>query len=209
MNLVFDLDGTVVDAGQRMYQLFRRLAPLSTLSYQDYWECKRAKMDHATLLRQQLGYDDAQVAAFQAEWMALIETPAMLALDKNFAGLPATLEQLRRQATLHLCTARQLRQPVLDQLQQLGLQHLFSSVMVTEQRHSKAELIAAQLGRCGADDWMLGDTGRDIEVGRQLGMRTCAVLSGFLSRASLLPYQPDLILERAADFTLPPPASDA
>jgi phosphoglycolate phosphatase len=70
--------------------------------------------------------------------------------------------------------------------------------MVTEQRSSET----------GADrrshaDWLLGDTGHDINVGKALGLHTCAVLSGFLSHASLLPYGAECILASVADFKLP------
>lgn len=202
MHIVFDLDGTLIDARPRMHQLFCRLAPDTGLSFDAYWDFKRAKVSHEVLLAREFGYDAARIAAFVRDWMDAIESPAMLAVDSNFPGMAATLARLQGQADLHVCTARQQRQPVLDQLERLDLARYFSSVMVTEQRHSKQELIAALPRRSGAD-WMLGDTGRDIEVGKALGMRTCAVLSGFLSHASLLPYGADLILDSAADFVLP------
>jgi phosphoglycolate phosphatase len=116
----------------------------------------------------------------------------------------ATLDRLAAQARLHVCTARQHRQPVLDQLDRLRLLPYFTTVMVTEQTADKDALIARHVPDLSARDWMLGDTGKDIQVGKALGMRTCAVLSGFLSRASLEPYGPDLILENAAAFALPP-----
>jgi len=47
---------------------------------------------------------------------------------------------------------------------------------------------------------MIGDTGKDIQVGQMLGIKTCAVLSGFLNEKALLNYGPDLILPTAADF---------
>lgn len=202
VNLVFDLDGTLIDARPRMYQLFRQLAPQAALSFDAYWDFKRAKVSHEVLLQREFGYDAARTAAFVRDWMDAIETPALLAVDSNFPGMAAALRRLQGQAALHVCTARQQRQPVLDQLERLDLARYFSSVMVTEQRHSKQELIAALPGLGGAD-WMLGDTGHDIATGKALGMRTCAVLSGFLSHASLLPYGADLILASAADFVLP------
>ena len=47
-------------------------------------------------------------------------------------------------------------------------------------------------------DWFVGDTGHDINTGKKIGVQTCAVLSGFMSKRVLTSYSPDLIIE---DFT--------
>jgi phosphoglycolate phosphatase len=201
VNLVFDLDGTLIDSRARLYRLFQRLAPDSTLTHDAYWALKQDKISNETVLARQLGYGAAAISRFVEQWMDLIETPELLALDSNFPGMAETLARLHGQATLHVCTARQHRQPVLDQLERLGLLDFFSSVLVTGQRRDKQELIAAIPG-LGADDWILGDTGKDVQVGRALNMKTCAVLSGFLSEKSLRAYEPDLILPGAAQFRL-------
>ena len=204
MNIVFDLDGTLIDSRPRMYALFAELVPASGLGADAYWALKQAKVSHEHILRQRLGYDEERLAEFIDAWMARIESPAMLALDTTFPGMHATLDRLAAQARLHVCTARQHRQPVLDQLERLRLLSYFTTVMVTEQTTDKDALIARHVPDLSAHDWMLGDTGKDVQVGKALGMRTCAVLSGFLSHASLAPYGPDLILDNAAAFALPP-----
>ncbi|HZV64704.1 MAG TPA: HAD hydrolase-like protein [Telluria sp.] len=200
MNIVFDLDGTLIDSRQRLYRLFQQLAPAPALSFERYWDFKRSKVSNELILARELGFAPDAIALFVREWMALIESPAFLDLDANFDGMHATLALLRDTAALHVCTARQLREPALGQLERLGLLEYFDSVLVTCQSDSKEALIAAQLPQRSAQDWLIGDTGKDIQVGKALGMRTCAVLSGFLSRASLEPYGPDLILDSAAAF---------
>jgi phosphoglycolate phosphatase len=112
------------------------------------------------------------------------------------------LDRLSKKATLHICTARQYRQSALDQLDRLGLLSYFNTVMVTEQSKSKDELITSTVLELSPNDWIVGDTGKDIQVGHALGIKTCAVLSGFLSKKSLLPYKPDLILQSVDDFHL-------
>lgn len=203
MNLVFDLDGTLIDSRPRLFTLFSELAPDSGLDFEAYWNLKRAKVSHEQILTQRLGYSRERLSAFVETWMARIETPAVLALDENFPGMHAALERLGQQGRLHVCTARQHRQAALDQLERLGLLPYFSTVMVTQQTDGKDTLIAHHLPDLSPRDWMLGDTGKDIQVGKTLGMRTCGVLSGFLNRASLAPYGPDLILDNAAVFAPP------
>jgi phosphoglycolate phosphatase len=203
MNLVFDLDGTLIDARLRMHRLFCQLVPNARLDFDAYWNFKRAKVSHRVLLSREFGYPQAKIDEFEREWLSKIESPDYLALDTCCPGIERALTRLKSQANLHLCTARQHRQLVLGQLELLGLVGFFERIMVTEHRVSKQELIAAMPDR-SALDWVIGDTGHDVEVGKLLGMRTCAVLTGFLSRAILEPYGPDLIFESAADFSLPP-----
>lgn len=203
MNVVFDLDGTLIDSRLRMYTLYQRLVPTTTLDFDSYWNYKRRKVPHEVLLKNCEGYSEEQIASFINKWMIHIETKEFLVFDSSFPGLPATLERLAQQARLHVCTARQFRQPVLEQLERLGLIKHFSSVLVTQHASTKEDLVASNLPGLSPNDWMVGDTGKDIEAGKMLGMRTCAVLSGFLNREILLRYEPDLILESAVDFDFP------
>lgn len=203
MNIVFDLDGTLIDSRLRLYRLFQHLAPDSPLSYEQYWAFKQRTISNETILSSELGHDQDQITRFVVEWMTLIESPPYLALDGNFSGVHTTLAGLQQQADLHVCTARQLRQPVLDQLASLDLLHFFKQVLVTEQKHSKESLIMAHVASLSTQDWLVGDTGKDIQVGKLLNMKTCAVLSGFLSRENLQSYDPDLILDSVVNFPLP------
>ena len=196
MNLIFDLDGTLIDSRLRLYNLFQLLVPTSELTYQDYWAFKQEKVSNEDILIKQFSFDAAAIKRFVADWMGNIEAPEFLALDKNLPGMHATLAELRKQANLYVCTARQYSIPVLDQLERLRLLHYFDEVMVTEQTRSKEELVRT-LPSLASQDWMIGDTGKDIQVGQMLGIKTCAVLSGFLNEKALLNYGPDLILPTA------------
>lgn len=206
MNIVFDLDGTLIDSKRRLHRLFQQLAPSSALSYEQYWEFKQNKLTNETILSRELGYEKDAIDVFVKEWIGLIETPEFLELDANFSGMQEALSRLKYHADLHVCTARRLREPVLHQLERLGLRPYFSSILVTEQKYSKEAMIAAHVPNLNVGDWMLGDTGKDVQIGRLLNIQTCAVLSGFLNRKTLLEYGPDLILDSAVDFILQPSA---
>jgi len=80
-----------------------------------------------------------------------------------------------------------------------GWEHIFSKVLVTGQKQEKTALVKGVVNLQKAD-WFIGDTGKDVQTGKELGIRTAAVLTGFLSRESLLPYQPDLIADRVVDL---------
>ena len=197
--MIFDLDGTLIDSRQRLYKLFQKLVPASKLSYELYWNFKRNQVSNETILREEFSYNLIDIKSFVTDWMSLIESSEFLAFDDNFPGMHSALDRLSSQATLHVCTARQHRQPVFHQLDRLGLLPFFKSVMVTEQTRSKEELIAT-VPDLGSEDWILGDTGKDIKVGQAIGIKTCAVLSGFLSEDCLKSYGPDLIIPVASDF---------
>lgn len=201
MNLVFDLDGTIIDSRQRLHTLFQRLVPTSDLSFDEYWALKRNKISHENILAERFGFDSVAVEGFRSKWMALIESTELLALDTVLPGIQGALARLGQEATLHLCTARQFSEKAIAQLKRLNLLHHFSSVMVTGGVRSKSELVGA-ISTLGPDDWFLTDTGRDIRVGQALGMKTCAVLSGFLSEARLKEYNPDFIVPSVADFNV-------
>jgi phosphoglycolate phosphatase len=176
VNLIFDLDGTLIDSRLRLYNLFQHLVPTSTLTYQDYWTFKHEKVSNEAILIKEFSFDAAAIERFVVDWMGSIEAPEFLALDQNFPGMHANLAALRERANLYVCTARQSRIPVIDQLERLNLLRYFDKIMVTEQSRGKEELVRTVPG--------------------------LAVLSGFLNENSLRGYKPDLILPDATEFYL-------
>jgi phosphoglycolate phosphatase len=198
MNIFFDLDGTLVDARQRMYGLFQELIPGSSMTFDEYWELKRNKIGHNQILSDQFSYTDEAIDDFQKRWMKNIELPGWLARDKPFEGISVFLKEIRKYHTLFIVTARQSRAGVLNQVDQFRWLDVFEQIFVTEQKKQKEELI--QTVKITGDDWVIGDTGKDIEIGKQLGMNTAAVLSGFMNENRLAAYKPDIIIPGAVDF---------
>jgi phosphoglycolate phosphatase-like HAD superfamily hydrolase len=196
MTFFFDLDGTLLDASER---LFRALVPSTQLSKEAYWALKSAKVSHATILAQQHSYTPESIAAFEQAWLGLIESPAYLALDTPVTGVQEVLQQLHKHHGLCVVTARQSRVGVLSQLETLGWLPWFEHVLVTEQRYSKQTLIQQQYPQVEGDSrhWVIGDSGYDVQTGQALGLSTVAVTYGFLSRDSLLPYSPTALVDTA------------
>lgn len=201
MQLFFDLDGTLIDSRLRLYTLFQNLIPQSNFSFDQYWDLKRNKVDHSRILQQYFNFSEEDIFIFQNKWMLLIESEKYLELDKPFPGVLEFLISLNKKNELYLITARQFKDKTLNQIENLGWSKLFIEILVTEQKVKKSELIKTVISN-NTSGWMLGDTGIDIISGKQLGLKTVAVLTGFLSERILLTYSPDIIIKEVINFKI-------
>lgn len=193
-NIIFDLDGTLIESRPRLYQLFQYMVPSSKLTFDEYWQYKRAKITHKQILQNLFSYTLKDVGEFENEWLTRIELPEWLILDKPFDGVSDYLKRLSRPYKLFIVTARQSERMALEQISQFGWLEIVEKVLVTGQKQDKYDLIKNKL-ILNREDWFVGDTGKDIQTGKKLCVNTAAVLSGFLSKESLLQYDPDLIEE--------------
>jgi phosphoglycolate phosphatase len=193
MNIFFDLDGTLLDSRERLYQLFQHLVPESTLSFEKYWSLKRNKISHKEILQNIFSYSNEMFSTFENAWMEKIELPEWLALDKPFTGVTNYLIELKKNHVLYVITARQFEDMALQQIEECGWRGIFEKVLVTGQSMKKIELIQLSCN-LSSEDWFVGDTGNDINAGKKLGIKTAAVLSGFLNKEKLLAYNPDLVV---------------
>lgn len=194
----FDLDGTLIDAGERMYSLFRQLVPQSKLTYSEYWDLKRHKIGHKQILTQRFGYTEDEFNEFEKQWMMLIETKEFLDKDTVYPGAAETLQTLKKENELYLITARQSVENTHAQLNRLGLAGYFDGIFITEHKFSKEELLKQHITPCPSD-CMVGDTGKDIQTGKSLGMKTIAVANGFLAGEVLQEYGPDKLAGNIAE----------
>lgn len=199
MNIFFDLDGTLLDSRDRLYRLFQHLVPASTFSFDDYWALKRQGIGHSKILNTHFSYTPDDIAGFEKSWLDAIELTEWLSLDKPFEGITEYLRELKTKHQLHLVTARQSEMSVLHQVVPHGWDQIFDNLFVTCQKQDKYELIKS-FAKEEKIDWFVGDTGKDIQTGKQIGANTVAVLSGFLSREVLQRYEPDMIIENVLDL---------
>jgi phosphoglycolate phosphatase len=200
MNLFFDLDGTLLDAKLRVYTLFCALSQQKELDFEAYWELKKRKISHSELLASRWGFSSAAIHEFQHAFLQHIESPQYLDIDTPIAGVEPFLHHLKAQGhRLFIVTARQTRASVNYQIDRWKWTSLFDQVLVTEHQHTKEDLMRPWITH-PSDAIMLGDTCKDVQAGKALHIPTVAVLSGFLSRASLEAYQPDYILDSVCDL---------
>ena len=199
MNVFFDLDGTLLDSRERLYKLFQNLVPDSTFQFEEYWELKRNKVNHRQMLHKYFNYSEEKTVQFEKEWFSMIELPEWLLLDKPFTGVTGFLNELKKEHQLYLVTSRQYDEGVKLQLESAGWEGLFDGLFITHQSEEKANLIKGNV-ITQKKDWFVGDTGKDIEAGKTLGIKTAAVLSGFRNRQNLSVYKPTIILESVLDL---------
>jgi phosphoglycolate phosphatase len=200
MKIFFDLDGTLIDSRVRLYTLFQKLVPKSEFSFEEYWELKRNNLNHSIILKQYFNYFEKEISLFENNWKDLIEDENLLKLDKPFRGVSKYLLSLKKGGiNSYLVTSRQFETKVCKQLNDFGWLDVFSDILVTQQKSRKEDIIK-YLITYNKNEWIVGDTGSDIQCGKILGLKTVAVLSGFLNAFTLASYNPDIIVENVTLF---------
>lgn len=196
MNIFFDLDGTLIDSRNRLFSLFCDLTKQKILEFEDYWELKRSMYDHEFILKTYCNYSDEQVALFNKSWLNKIESKKYLSMDVLF---PFTIEVLQELTShnikLYLVTARQSTENTRSELSELGINHYFSNIFITNAQMTKSKIIRNFDIPITGNDLFVGDTGIDMQAGKELGLKTVAVLSGFRNRSILKKYNPEYIFD--------------
>lgn len=197
--IFLDFDGTLVDSRLRLYQLFQDLMPSSPLTFEQYWEIKRRNVNQRDLLKCIFRLDDYDVSLFQMEWLNQVERPERLRLDQPLPGVTSFLRRMSCSCALFLVSGRQDIDRTRQQIDALGWSKYFVDIMVTRQRQGKAALVSNQVP-VSRSDLMVGDTGEDIQAGKELGVKTAAVLTGVATREMLEAYGPDNIFDSVVEI---------
>lgn len=200
MKIIFDLDGTLICSKRRLYELFCDLVGNRNISFESYWRLKFSGKTNQDILRLQFDFSKDKIDDFVNKWMRSIESDYYLNMDILIPGVHKFLRNAGISNKLYLCTARQSESQVLKQLTDLNILNFFDHIFVTQQKYSKLELIEKSCLKLTTNDWVIGDTGHDIDTGHKLNIKACAVLSGFMNEESLKSYKPDLILPDITKF---------
>ena len=195
MKIVFDLDGTLICSKKRLYELFCDLVGTKELTFESYWKLKFLGNTNQDILKNEFKYSEEKIEFFISTWMLKIENDEYLKMDTLINGADNFLCEISKGNQLYICTARQSFTPAIKQLNKLEILGFFKEVFVTKQKFTKKELLINSELKFSKEDLFVGDTGHDIITGRELGMKTCAVLSGFMSKDRLELYSPDFIVK--------------
>lgn len=202
MNIIFDLDGTIIDASERLYQLFQHLVPMSQWSKEEYWNRKRNKENHEMIINKY--FSDIDFGQFNKQWLQLIETEDFLNLDRNYSDTTELLKELSTKSSLFLLTARQSKKGLIDELKRLQINEYFENIFVTENLKSKADLLDEIMEngdiKKGADDLFVSDMGKDIVIGKKRSFITIGISHGFMCRDRLKEYCPDYLVDELMEI---------
>jgi phosphoglycolate phosphatase len=201
MKVFFDLDGTLIDSKIRVYTLFSNLVKTNKLSFEDYWNLKKSMFPNDWILENLYSYSFNDIKEFNSKWLINIEKEGYLKLDSCFNYTIDTLSTLKcNNLELFLITSRQNEREANSQIVKLGLSPYFKDIMITCHKVEKHELIRQKRIKVESSDYFIGDTGKDIETGKELGLITVGVLSGFRNYESLIKYNPDHIIKNISEF---------
>ncbi len=199
--IFFDLDGTLIDSRPRLYKLFIDLLPGIDLSFSEYWDLKRLQVGHEKIILDRKDGAKLTFEEFNKTWMAKIEEKEYLQLDTPFPEVDAMLAQLKKNENkVVIVTSRQFTEQAEWQIDQWGWKEYIDDIIVTGQTSEKTDLIRQRYKNLQPSDIIVGDTGKDIEVGHELGIISIAVLSGFRNKESLEKYKPDYIFSSVIDI---------
>lgn len=199
INIFFDLDGTIVNSQHRLYNLFVELCSKCKLSYDEYWQIKKQKINQRELLKKYFNYSDKQCESFHKLWIEKVEEPERLRQDFLFDGMREVLFKLSKKYNLYVVTNRQSKELTLKQLETLDIKKYFKDILVTQQKSNKDELIRKNI-KIFKDSTFIGDTEEDIKCAKILNIKSIAVTWGFLNENILKKYLPDIIINEVREL---------
>lgn len=199
MNVFWDLDGTLVNPNERIYNLFCELTGYRFLSHNDYWDLRYRGLRQSDMLKY-INYPSNDAKRFSEMWLQNIERKDLLQLDSLQLYVREVLastykKQLKDGDNVHqfVVTNRQNYDLALWELSKLGIIDFFDQVFVTEQKCSKRDIIIDNI-KIDTEDIIVGDSEEDIITGKMLNIVSVAVCIDCRLEKGLLELNPDYII---------------
>lgn len=205
-NILFDVDGTLLDSKRDIAaaQLwaFHQLGVDSLVPEDIYpYIGKPLAETFAILLPQHLHFRIAEAAlTYRDHYRAhAFETTSL------FPGVKETIASLHAKG-INLATATiKSTETTTKVLAHFGIAQYFSDIQGTDDGVFKPDpaIVNSILARQRWDRTetiMVGDTDKDIEVGRNAGLRTCGVTYGSFTRDKMIALEPDWCIDKLAEL---------
>jgi phosphoglycolate phosphatase len=205
-NILFDVDGTLLDSRRDIAaaQLwtYRQLGVDSLVPEDVYPHIGKPLAEtFAILLPEHLHDRIAEAALMYRDYYRAhaFDTTTL------FPGVQDTIETLQARG-INLATATiKSTETTAKVLAHFGIARYFRHIQGTDNGIFKPDpsIINSILSRQRWDrthTLMVGDTDKDVEVGRNAGVRTCGVTYGSFTREQMIALRPDCIIDTFADL---------
>jgi phosphoglycolate phosphatase len=200
--IFIDLDGTLLINQKRFESILLDITKLKQSDIKDFIGYKKLGLSNIHILSQYYGYDTYALEIFKNKWLEKIEEKQFLMKDSLMQRTREWLENVPKNSELILCTARRSRDNLFWQLNYLEIAGLFERVVVTYGNPMKHSFISELGLQMNDRSWFIGDSVEDIKSGKMLGIKTCAVLTGYTPLHEFEKCSPDLILNDIGDFDI-------
>ena len=199
-NIILDFDGTLTDskwdiAGAQVWVL--RQLGVETYQERDLFRHigKTLEETFTTLLPSDLHHRIPEAAQMYSEYYR----PRSLRTTQLFPGVKETLEELRRRGR-RLAVASTKKGPGIRRIaDHFGITALFDQLQGSDGIPFKPDptiinIILGDQGWSREETLMVGDTDKDVLVGKNASVATCAVTYGSLTHEELERFSPDHII---------------
>lgn len=201
-NLIFDLDGTLIDVSEKCYKLYSDLlrgSDFKILTKKKYWLYKRKGITEENIVELTCPKEFAK--KYIKNRLRKIESLDYLKFDKLITETKDILQKLSEKYSLYLVTMRSCAKTLNKQLTTLDIKKYFKKIVCAKKlskKQKKLELIKnLRLKHCAL---LIGDTAEDILIGKTLGFITCAVLYGLREKTILQKCHPEFLIENLKDI---------
>jgi len=199
MLIYFDLDGPILDVSDKFYKIYTDLTSEfghPRLSKEVYWQLKKEHTPSPDIIQRTCSAEVVEL--YIKKRLEVIENFSYLKYDKVIPGAYQVLDRLSKKHTMILVTLRNRSETLSRELEYFDLKKYFRKVLSQDKNpgdwQTKVRLIQGCEFLHIRDAMMVGDTQSDIKAGRNLGIKTCAVLSGIRTEELIKKAEPDFLI---------------
>ncbi len=208
MHVFFDIDGTIIDHRQRIYDPYVRYAHTHGFSAFDktvYLQKKREGASEKSVAAQT--FPSEYIEPYIIWKRSVIEKPRILSTDTLVPGIDTAVTTLAQHHTLIALSARQSKKRLIDQLKHLRIFKKFADIICIPDATSQIDGKTASLRnyllkhhvRAG-DAVIVGDTEADMIAGTQSSVRTIGVSWGIRSASFLASHGAHAVLDNPSQL---------
>ncbi len=198
-NIIFDLDGTLIDSRSEIISTYRRVFE----QIPPHVSVDPHKLNFGATLQNVLasvyGSNNKLIDSAKALFSSIYDVSAY-ADTTIYDGVYTTLDSLKRRGyNLHIATNKRYH-PTKQILEKKDLNKFFSYIAANEMHPgvtlSKLQMIELIMKQASfSNGFMVGDSETDIEAGKEAGLYTIGVSYGYDSELKLMNKKPLAILD--------------